>query len=113
MIFQPFVENSIKHGISSLSDGKIKVKLSRHGKDHLLISIIDNGIGLKASKERQAHRPKKHVSRGMQITADRLALFAQMNEKEQRIEVSEIFHEDGSVAGTKAEILLPIMGAWD
>lgn len=109
MILQPFVENSIKHGIMPLeAEGKIQVTVSRKGEDHLLIRIIDNGIGIEASQTKKANRPSDHVSKGMQITLDRLALFARMTHKEYAIDIREIKNPDGSVAGTQVELLLPL-----
>ena len=47
MLLQPFVENSIKHGIMSLeSDGQISVIIESEGEDHLRVRIEDNGIGI-------------------------------------------------------------------
>jgi len=109
MIFQPYVENSIKHGINPLpSDGKILVDIRQRDEDHLLVTIRDNGIGITASKAKRANRPSDHVSRGMQITQDRLALFAKMSGKEHEVLTEEILREDGSVAGTEVRMLLPL-----
>ena len=83
MILQPFVENSIKHGIMPLdADGEITVNIEKIDEDYLRIIISDNGIGIEASKKKKANRPSDHVSKGMQITLDRLALFARMTQKE-------------------------------
>jgi ligand-binding sensor domain-containing protein/anti-sigma regulatory factor (Ser/Thr protein kinase) len=109
MIFQPFVENSIKHGINPLEkDGVITVKISPFDAEHLQVIIRDNGIGIEASKARRASRPSDHVSRGMQITQDRLALFAKMTGKSYEVKTEELKNEDGSVAGTQVSILLPL-----
>ncbi|MEL6592667.1 MAG: two-component regulator propeller domain-containing protein, partial [Bacteroidota bacterium] len=109
MLLQPFVENSIKHGIMSLeSDGKIEVKIESHGEDHLRVRIEDNGIGIVESKKRQANRPKDHVSKGMQITMDRLALFARMSGKEYSLDIDEIKGDQDTVEGTRVDMLLPL-----
>lgn len=45
MLLQPFVENAVKHGISSLKDkGLIDVEITRNNED-LLLSVTDNGNG--------------------------------------------------------------------
>jgi ligand-binding sensor domain-containing protein/two-component sensor histidine kinase len=109
MIFQPYVENSIKHGINSLSSGGlITVDISKRDEDHLLVIIRDNGIGITASKARRANRPSDHVSRGMQITRDRLALFAKMGGKEHDVQTKEIENPDGTIGGTEVTMLLPL-----
>ncbi|MEZ4851912.1 MAG: two-component regulator propeller domain-containing protein [Bacteroidia bacterium] len=109
MIFQPFVENSIKHGIMPLdANGVIEVNLSAEGEDHMKIVIKDNGIGIEASRKQKADRPSDHVSKGMQITLDRLALFARMTGKKYDLKISEIKNAEGKVEGTMVEMVLPV-----
>jgi len=109
MILQPFVENSIKHGIMPLdADGMIEVDLHKQDEDYLSITIKDNGIGIEASKKAHANRPNDHVSKGMQITLDRLALFARMTDKNYALDIKEIKNEKGEVKGTLVEMILPI-----
>ncbi|MFK7973114.1 MAG: two-component regulator propeller domain-containing protein [Bacteroidia bacterium] len=109
MILQPFVENSIKHGISNMNDGEIEVEIEKANEDQIRILIRDNGIGVEASKLRHANRPQEHVSRGMEITRDRIALFGKDAGIKQHLEIKEIRNDDGSVAGTEVELLLPLV----
>jgi two-component system sensor histidine kinase YesM len=47
LILQPLVENAVKHGISKLSEGKGKIRLTAKRKDNDIIFIVeDNGDGL-------------------------------------------------------------------
>jgi ligand-binding sensor domain-containing protein len=109
MLLQPFVENSIKHGIMPLEqDGMIHIDISQIDADYLRIMIQDNGIGLSASQARRANRPNDHVSKGMQITKDRLALFARITGKQYSLDIRELHDADGKVSGTMVEIVLPI-----
>jgi sensor histidine kinase YesM len=111
MILQPYVENSIKHGIMSLEEGgEITVSIAERDEDHLLVGIRDNGIGITASKSRRDNRPSDHVSRGMKITEDRLALFATVTGKEYSLNIKEVWNDDGTSAGTLVEMVLPQMG---
>ncbi len=108
MILQPFVENSIKHGIMSLEeDGKIEINIVRLEEEYMLVEVIDNGIGIESSKKRRENRPSGHVSKGMQITKDRLALFSRMTGKKYSLNIGEIQNSD-HIAGTKVSIVLPI-----
>ncbi len=51
MILQPLVENSIKHGISSLIDGgEISIKIHKIN-DKLRFEIADTGVGLQQNQE--------------------------------------------------------------
>jgi two-component sensor histidine kinase len=47
MILQPLVENAIKHGIAPLSQGGTVKIVSERENGNLLLSVSDNGIGLK------------------------------------------------------------------
>lgn len=109
MILQPFVENSIKHGIMPLEgEGEIVISLTRKDPAYLDIWISDNGVGLEASRKQQENRPKDHVSRGMQITMDRLALFSRMTGKKHNVLIREIVDTKGEVKGTEVHMVLPI-----
>ena len=108
MIFQPFVENSIKHGIMPKGkDGKIEVRITSEGEEYLRVEVRDNGIGVEASKIKKANRPSEHVSKGMQITQDRLALFARMTGKKHSLDIREI-RDNGHVEGTLVELVVPL-----
>ncbi len=108
MILQPFVENSIKHGIMSLEeDGIISVQITYLEDNYMKVEVIDNGIGIEHSRKRRENRPSGHVSKGMQITKDRLALFSRMTGKKYSLDIEEIY-DNGSVKGTKVSIVLPI-----
>lgn len=109
MLLQPFVENSIEHGIKPLeSGGRIDVIVTQQDEDYLNILIKDNGIGIKASQAAKADRPKDHVSRGMQITKDRLKLFARMTGKQYSLDLREVKSDTGESEGTEVEMILPI-----
>ena len=45
LLLQPFVENSIKHGITNLCDGKIVLRIQDMGED-IQFTITDNGHGM-------------------------------------------------------------------
>ncbi|WP_431164707.1 sensor histidine kinase [Tenacibaculum halocynthiae] len=51
MIIQPFVENSIKHGLLHKVDGIKNLKVSFYKDEVFKCVITDNGIGLKKSQE--------------------------------------------------------------
>jgi two-component system LytT family sensor kinase len=50
MLLQPLVENSIKHGLSQkLGEGRITIRSLRE-RDHAVIDIIDNGLGIPSTE---------------------------------------------------------------
>jgi two-component system, LytTR family, sensor kinase len=46
MLLQPLVENSIKHGLSSKIDGGSIYLRSQVAKDHVIIEVEDDGVGM-------------------------------------------------------------------
>lgn len=68
MLIQPFVENSVIHGMKSKkSNGLIILKFNKKNKQ-ILIRVIDNGEGINNS-----NKSKNHLSLGMSITEKRLS----------------------------------------
>lgn len=68
MILQPFVENSIWHGISHVKQGKIVVNISQTGKQ-LEYQIYNNGPGYFPNS---CKTDQKKKSLGMKITKERI-----------------------------------------
>lgn len=99
MILQPFIENSIEHGFSSIeSGGKIDIEFDLEG-DNLKIVITDNGSGF---KENDKH--KGYPSRATQIIKDRLYL---LNKKYKTNAIFELTNLPNK--GTKVIIVLPVI----
>ena|GEM_PF-2004281 len=71
LIFQPFVENAIWHGIAPKEEkGHIWIDISWDDTQEQLHCLIkDNGVGLTPSK---SFIDQSHVSKGIQITKERL-----------------------------------------
>ena len=75
LILQPFVENSIWHGVSALENRKGNIKiLVGHKAEGIQVTVRDNGIGRKKSAELQRKYRKKHTSSGIRITKERFEL---------------------------------------
>lgn len=69
MLLQPFVENAVKHGVSSLKDkGQIAVAMNKQG-SNLILTVQDNGSGF-----------SEHADRGMgtRLCEDRIKLLNSM-----------------------------------
>ena len=66
MVLQPFIENAIIHGVATVDNKKIDIKVSQEGKK-ILIKIIDNGIGRRESKKNQNKSKKLGKSMGTKI----------------------------------------------
>ena len=109
MMLQPFIENSIWHGILPMQKpGTIIISVKETG-DEIMFSIEDNGIGVEASKEKKKQNGHTHISRGMEITTGRINLLKTMTNSEMAVKGPfEVKNEKGETVGTRVEIVLPI-----
>lgn len=108
MLLQPYVENSILHGIlPSGKPGKIDIRIEYNSKQNIVFSIQDNGIGIEESVSRKQSKMSPHVSRGTSITTQRIQLLGAMN----NINISingpfEIKNAKNDVLGTRVELII-------
>jgi len=108
MILQPFIENSIRHGILHKQDeqGIIEIRFQQ-SEDSLTCSISDNGIGRKHSLANKTDHHIEYHSKGMQLTFKRLELLS--NNKEKITTVITDLHEENAVyPGTLVTINFPL-----
>ncbi len=107
-LIQPLLENALWHGLMSKQEkqGEIIVTLN-HANDNLVVTITDNGIGMKAGKELRLKQNRSHKSVGISVSRHRLFLLSQQYEKDFSIHYKDLYHEDGSPAGTKITLILP------
>jgi ligand-binding sensor domain-containing protein/two-component sensor histidine kinase len=82
MILQPFVENSIIHGIlpDESKKGNIQIKIYIE-EDNMVIEITDNGIGIDQSKKGKSDYDGDHRSQGMEITSKRIELLNKLSDR--------------------------------
>lgn len=110
MMMQPFIENSIIHGILPNDNqlGRIEIKVDIAG-EFLVISIEDNGIGIQKSISQKMNLDGDHRSQGMEITSKRIELLQKLANKEiSLIGPDEIVGNDGSINGTRVLIKIPL-----
>lgn len=106
MIIQPFIENSIWHGLMHMDgSGHLQMHLSLFNSSTLQVVIEDNGIGREKSKEYSEQQENKtYKSMGMQITRDRLKLMEQLETGDTGYEVVDLYDENNNSVGTKVII---------
>lgn len=87
MILQPFVENSIIHGILPNEDkkGKIDIRIYKEG-ENMVIEITDNGIGIAQSMKSKSTLDGDHRSQGMEITSKRIELLNKLSDRKFEIQ---------------------------
>ncbi|MDX2172653.1 MAG: tetratricopeptide repeat protein [Bacteroidota bacterium] len=113
MIIQPFIENSIKHGlIPKRSGGELRVsiyKKTEASKDLLVIEIKDNGIGRTETSTRK--RDINHKSKGIDITLNRIKNAHNLSEQasSEHYEVIDLEDANKDSIGTLVMIKLPFI----
>jgi ligand-binding sensor domain-containing protein len=109
MMLQPYIENSIWHGILPMQKpGEVVITVKEIG-DEIMFSIEDNGIGIEASKEKKRHSGHQHISRGMEITNGRINLLRAITNTELAVKGPfDVKNEKGETTGARVEIVLPI-----
>lgn len=111
MTIQPFIENAIWHGLlpKESNDGMLSLhfKANTSNQDEVICEVHDNGIGRQASELGKSNL-KKHHSKGIKITSDRLTKLASYN-LPNPIEFHDLYGDNGESIGTKVIIHLPIL----
>lgn len=105
MVIQPFLENALIHGIWPLENkkGQIEMAITLGTKETIQVTILDNGIGFSTSQKKKS---SQRISRGLQITRDRLGLLEYV--EGDSITVEDRVSENGEIIGTKATLILPL-----
>lgn len=107
LIIQPFVENAILHGLLPKGDdGILKVEW-KHKDGYLLCTIEDNGIGREKARMAKNRIPVNRKSHGLDITLKRIEFFNMEHGLDSPPStVTDLYHPDGSAAGTRVEVFL-------
>lgn len=106
MIFQPFVENAILHGLATTKTGgliSIQIKLTAQC---LVCEIYDNGMGINSTLMNR-EIDKKHISRGVQIVKERLEKFQTNRNALYEVSMIDRTTIDAESKGTLVTIQMP------
>jgi ligand-binding sensor domain-containing protein len=105
-LIQPFIENSIVHGIANKKgNGRIELDFVRHG-DGIKCTITDDGIGREKAKEIKKLSGRTEVSMGLEITKDRLELMGNLDNSNCHFTTTDLYNESGKAIGTKVEVFI-------
>lgn len=103
MLIQPYIENAVWHGLRYLENkGKLSVEVTKKS-DVLTWTIMDNGIGRKASAEIKTKNQQLGKSTGMKNIEQRLDILNKMHATQMKTSI--IDREEG---GTKVILEIPI-----
>jgi ligand-binding sensor domain-containing protein len=109
LLIQPIVENSFKHGLFH-KKGKGNLMIDYSLKDDILKVVVqDDGIGRKEAEKITMKNSDIHTSSGIVTTQERIDLLNfDKKEKRNRIEIIDVYHEDGSANGTRTILELAV-----
>lgn len=109
MLIQPYVENSICHGvIPGENKGYVKVDLKLKN-EHILCTIEDNGVGREAAMQKKSLSNSNHSSLGTRIVSSRLDLVNTLYGTSLHTHYTDLKDAAGEPAGTRVEIQIPVM----
>jgi ligand-binding sensor domain-containing protein len=108
LVLQPFVENSILHGIlPKAGNGHIQITITQTD-NAICYSIEDNGVGRAAAKRRDEEGVLKKESHGMDITMKRIELFNREYRFTDNVIITDL-QSDGFASGTRVQIPLALV----
>jgi ligand-binding sensor domain-containing protein len=109
MLLQPYIENSIWHGIlPTQKHGEILVKIYKED-GNLIITIKDNGVGIETSLKEKQDKQQLHVSKGMDLTKSRINLINRITNKSCYVKGPyQIYDAAKNVAGTEVSITIKL-----
>lgn len=109
MLIQPYVENSMRHGLRHKTSGRGLIEVSfRHEGSCLSVVVEDNGIGRKGAAAIRTREHIEYQSKGMSLTADRIRLINARYPDPIRIEISDLEDDTGRPAGTRVVMKFPL-----
>jgi len=108
MLLQPFLENSIWHGILPKGEkGLVSLDVQGDGNGQVIFTISDDGIGFNTSRSSKSE-DDNHISKGMDISEGRLELITRLTGNNAfMIGPDEIIDDTGGVKGTFVKISIP------
>lgn len=109
LILQPFVENSILHGIMPKQErGNIEIELKLID-EIITCSIKDNGIGREKAMEIKMQKDISHKSLGTKISEDRIKNFNLLYRKKLKVNYVDLKDEVNNPLGTKVLLSFPVI----
>ena len=109
MLIQPYVENSLQHGLPHKEGekGLISIRMNKDNQS-LVVTVEDNGVGIKKAAAKKDLSPIEHQSKGMTLTKDRIGLMNKLYGGNTHVEVMDLTDETGHSKGTRITIRLPL-----
>lgn len=108
MLIQPFIENSIWHGLmqKQSTDGLLELSFEEYENEKIRITIKDNGVGRKMAAELKSKALEKNKSMGMTMTLARVEHLNETNNLDIKIITEDIVDASGIGQGTTVYIVM-------
>jgi len=107
MLVQPFIENSIEHGLSQKENtGHVHVRFFLTD-DKINIEVKDDGIGFKRSSEFKKGKKSDHQSLAMTITQERLLMHYKKYKRKIDLSISDLTDDNNKVLGAQVLFSIP------
>lgn len=108
LILQPFLENSLWHGLTLRKGEKhIKLTVSKEKEDCITIRITDNGIGREKAAIIKANKTIKRKSFGVALTKARMSNFVKGFKNDYTLNFKDL-KENGESTGTQVTLQIPL-----
>lgn len=109
MLIQPFIENSLKHGLATkIGTKKINVSFTKNN-NYLTCTVEDNGVGRKQAALINEQKMRKHKSFATSATQNRIDLLNVGKENKINIKITDLYNAEGETTGTRVLINIPII----
>lgn len=104
MLLQPYVENAVWHGLRYKEEkGHLAIHFQQLDSETVKITITDDGIGRKKSKELKTEHQKKQNSKGMGNIQKRISILNQMYKDRVDVTVENVYENN---EGTRVVLIL-------
>ncbi len=110
LLIQPYLENAIIHGLShSIGQDRLLQLKVQMDQDYLVYSIEDNGVGRAKSALYNERNQRRHKSRGMDISRERVHILNRQYAADGKIQITDLLSATGEPAGTKVEVSFKVL----
>jgi LytS/YehU family sensor histidine kinase len=105
LLIQPYVENSIIHGLSQSESSSLELQLSAVlENEYIIYTIEDNGIGREQSGKYKNHNKPLYKSLGLELTQERIDIFNLQQKSEGDVEITDLYDNKNQSCGTRVRV---------
>ena len=107
MLAQPFIENSIEHGIMHKgSKGNIHIRVGLKN-NYLVFEVEDDGVGREKAREILYKQNRKHKSLATAITIERISVLNKKLKRKIMLHILDLMDANNKPSGTIVQIEIP------